>query len=46
MIDVDGQRIGLDMGGVRAFSKYLSALILSIGFQIAWFDEKHQVLHE
>lgn len=43
---MDGQRIGFSKSAVRILTKYLSALILRIRFLIAWFDEKHQALHD
>jgi len=44
--DLDGNRIGFGKATGRHFAKYLSALILGIGYLMAAFTERKQALHD
>lgn len=44
--DMNGNRISMVQATIRYFAKYLSALILFIGFIMAAFTEKKQGLHD
>jgi uncharacterized RDD family membrane protein YckC len=44
--DMDGNRIGFGRATGRFFAKYLSALILAIGFIMVAFTQKKQGLHD
>jgi uncharacterized RDD family membrane protein YckC len=44
--DLDGNRIGFGKATGRYFAKFLSALILGIGYLMAAFTEKKQALHD
>lgn len=44
--DVDGRRIGFGKATGRYFGKYLSALILFVGFLMAAWTQKKQALHD
>ena len=44
--DIEGRRIGFFRATFRHFAKYLSALILFIGFIMVAFTEKKQGLHD
>ena len=44
--DLEGKRIDLIKATIRYFSKYISALILFIGYIMAAFTEKKQALHD
>lgn len=44
--DLDGKRISFARATGRHFAKYISALLLGIGFIIAAFTEKRQALHD
>ncbi|MGZ4164593.1 MAG: RDD family protein [Tumebacillaceae bacterium] len=44
--DTDGNRISFGRATGRYFSKYISALILCIGYLMAAFTEKKQALHD
>lgn len=44
--DINGERIGFGQATGRYFSKFLSALILGIGYLMAGFTEKKQALHD
>ncbi|HET9671891.1 MAG TPA: RDD family protein [Actinomycetota bacterium] len=44
--DVDGRRVSFGRATGRYFAKFLSALILGIGFLMAAFTEKKQALHD
>ncbi|HLO85978.1 MAG TPA: RDD family protein [Nostocaceae cyanobacterium] len=44
--DVEGNRITFAKATIRYFSKYLSAIILLIGYIMAAFTEKKQALHD
>lgn len=46
VVDENGQRITFDRATRRYFAKYLSALVLFIGFIMAAFTEKKQALHD
>lgn len=46
VVDQYGQRITFDTATRRYFAKYLSALILFIGFFMAAFTERKQALHD
>lgn len=46
VVDENGQRITFDRATRRYFAKYLSALILFIGFIMAAFTERKQALHD
>jgi uncharacterized RDD family membrane protein YckC len=43
---LDGRRIGFGRATGRFFGKFISALILSIGFIMAGFTERKQALHD
>lgn len=43
---LDGERIGFGRATGRVFSKYLSAIILLIGYFMAAFTQKKQALHD
>ena len=44
--DRDGQRIGFGRASGRHFAKFLSGIIIGIGFLMAAFTEKKQALHD
>jgi uncharacterized RDD family membrane protein YckC len=44
--DLNGDRISFGRATARSFSKYLSLIILLIGFIMAAFTEKKQALHD
>ena len=44
--DMEGQPISFVKASIRHFSKILSALILFIGYIMAFFTEKKQALHD
>jgi uncharacterized RDD family membrane protein YckC len=44
--DLNGDRISFGKATVRSFSKYLSVIILLIGYIMAAFTEKKQALHD
>ncbi|HEY9741160.1 MAG TPA: RDD family protein [Coleofasciculaceae cyanobacterium] len=44
--DLNGKRISFVKATVRYFSKFISALILFIGYIMAAFTEKKQALHD
>ena len=44
--DMEGNRIGFGRATGRYFAKFISALILLIGFIMAGFTEKKQALHD
>ncbi len=44
--DLQNQRIGFGQATIRHFAKYLSALILGIGYLMVAFTEKKQGLHD
>jgi uncharacterized RDD family membrane protein YckC len=44
--DLEGKRIDLVKATIRSFSKYISGLILLIGYIMAAFTEKKQALHD
>ena len=44
--DLEGRRIGFGRATGRYFAKYLSTLILFIGWLMAGFTEKKQALHD
>jgi uncharacterized RDD family membrane protein YckC len=44
--DMEGQPVGFLKALLRHLSKFLSALILNIGFFMAGFTEKKQALHD
>ncbi|XWK90407.1 MAG: RDD family protein [Phormidium sp.] len=44
--DLNGDRISFGKATARYFSKYLSAMILFIGYLMAAFTEKNQALHD
>lgn len=44
--DLDGNRISFGRANGRFFAKYLSSLILNIGFVMAAFTDKRQALHD
>jgi uncharacterized RDD family membrane protein YckC len=44
--DLDGQRISFSRATGRHFGKFLSGLIMNIGFIMAAFTEKKQALHD
>jgi len=46
VVDTEGNRISFLRGVGRFFSKYLSSLILMIGYIIAAFDSRKQALHD
>lgn len=46
VVDITGQRISFLRASARHFSRYLSSLILFIGFFMAAFTERKQALHD
>jgi uncharacterized RDD family membrane protein YckC len=46
VIDLEGQRISFMRATGRYFSKFISAVILLIGYIMAGFTEKKQALHD
>ena len=44
--DLDGKRIDFVKATIRHFSKYISTIILMIGYLMALFTEKKQDLHD
>ncbi len=44
--DLEGNRISFGRATARHFAKYLSGLILCIGYIMAAFTERHQALHD
>lgn len=44
--DMNGEKISFVKASIRSFAKYLSALILFIGYIMAFFTEKKQGLHD
>lgn len=46
VIDQDGKRLNLSKALIRYLSKFVSAIILLIGFIMAGFDSKKQALHD
>jgi len=44
--DLNGQRISFDQATGRHFAKYLSRVILLIGYIMAAFTERKQALHD
>lgn len=46
VIDINGERITLYKGVVRAISEYLSFIILFIGYFMMLWDDKKQTLHD
>ncbi len=44
--DLEGQRISFGRATARHFAKYLSGLLLCIGYIMAAFTERHQALHD
>jgi uncharacterized RDD family membrane protein YckC len=44
--DVAGNRISFGRASTRFWSKYISAVILGIGYIMAAFDDRHQALHD
>lgn len=44
--DVNGQRISFAQASGRFFGKYLSAIILLIGYLMMLWDDKKQTLHD
>lgn len=44
--DLDGNRISFGRANGRFFAKYLSSLILNLGFLMAAFTERRQALHD
>lgn len=44
--DLEGRRIGFGRATGRYFGKYISAIILGIGFIMAGFTERKQALHD
>ena len=44
--DLDGNRISFGRASGRHFAKYLSGLILAIGYIMAAFTDRHQALHD
>lgn len=44
--DINGEKISFVKATIRHFSKILSALLLLIGYIIAFFTEKKQALHD
>lgn len=44
--DLNGDRISFGRATARSFSKYLSAIILLIGYIMAAFTERKQALHD
>lgn len=46
VVDLNGQRITFDRATRRYFAKYVSGLVLFIGFIMAAFTERKQALHD
>lgn len=46
VVDENGQRITFDRATRRYFAKYLSAIIIFIGFIMAAFSDRKQALHD
>ena len=46
VIDQDGKRLNASKALIRYLSKFVSAIILLIGFIMAGFDSKKQALHD
>ena len=46
VVNLKGERIGFTRASVRYFSKFLSRLILMIGFLMIAFTKKKQALHD
>jgi uncharacterized RDD family membrane protein YckC len=44
--DMNGEKISFAKASIRSFAKYLSAIILAIGYIMAFFTEKKQGLHD
>jgi len=44
--DLDGRRISFWLATVRYFAKFISALILFLGYMMAAFTAHHQALHD
>jgi uncharacterized RDD family membrane protein YckC len=44
--DINGEKISFVKASIRHFSKFLSAIILMIGYIMAFFTEKKQGLHD
>jgi uncharacterized RDD family membrane protein YckC len=44
--DLNGQRISFERATGRHFAKWLSSLILFIGYIMAGFSERKQALHD
>lgn len=44
--DMNGERVSFVKASIRHFAKILSALILMIGYIMAFFTEKKQALHD
>ena len=44
--DLDGKRVTIGRAAGRYFAKYVSAIILGIGFLMAAFTQKKQALHD
>jgi uncharacterized RDD family membrane protein YckC len=44
--DLDGERISFGKASVRHFSKFISALLILIGYLMQPFTEKRQTLHD
>lgn len=44
--DMNGEKISFPKASIRFFGKYLSGLILLIGYIMAFFTEKKQALHD
>lgn len=46
VVDINGEKLTFSRATGRLFGKYISALILGIGFIMAGFTEKKQALHD
>ena len=44
--DMNGERVSFVKASIRHFAKFLSAIILMIGYIMAFFTEKKQGLHD
>jgi uncharacterized RDD family membrane protein YckC len=44
--DINGEKISFVKASIRHFSKFLSSIILMIGYIMAFFTEKKQGLHD
>jgi len=44
--DLNGDKVSFVKASIRYFAKYISALILLIGYIMAFFTEKKQALHD